>query len=239
MYGWVHMSVLYTGRVIILSDVRLFSYIYKCYAIFMKKIIPTIIIIALAAWAVYYFTVRSTPSVPVGGNITATSSDMNRYSSDTFGISFYYPDGYELSEAERGTAERGHYSIVLVRDEDRVPPVNGEGPTSITIDIYENNIDKQTLVGWLNNSSASNFKLSNGTYATTSVASVPAVTYAWSGLYEGKTTAFVHGTNIIALSVTHMSPDDSNLGVYDIIRTSLTLFSPRTGTSSPATSTPR
>jgi hypothetical protein len=189
----------------------------------MRKIIPTIIIIALAAWAVYYFTIRSTDSVPVDGTPTATSSDMQTYDNAARGISFVYPEGYVVSEEERGTGERGHYSIMLVRDEDRVPPVNGEGPTAITFDIYQNNIDKQSLVTWLNNSSASNFKLSNGAYASTTVAGQPAVTYAWSGLYEGKTVAFLHKDSIVALSVTYMNPDDSNLGVYDIVRTSLKL----------------
>jgi hypothetical protein len=200
----------------------------------MKKIISTIIIVALAAWGVYYFTIRSTSSVP--DSLTATSSDMQRYANGTHGISFLYPKNYEIIEGEKGTAERGHYSIMIVRHEDRVPPINGEGPTAITFDIYQNNIDNQSLVQWLDTSSASNFKLSTGTYATTSIASVPAVTYMWSGLYEGRTVAFLHNNNIVALSVTYMTPDDPNLGVYDIVRTSLEL-STGIATSTQATST--
>jgi hypothetical protein len=189
----------------------------------MKKIIPTIIIIALVAWGVYYFTIRSTSSLRGPGSLTATSSEMQTYTNDPYGISFMYPKNYKISEGEKGAKEQSHYAIVIVRDEDRVPPVNGEGPTAITFDIYRNATDTPSIDQWLNNSVASNYNLSKGTYATTTIAFVPAITYDWSGLYEGRTIAFLHHKNIVALSVTYLSADDQNLGVYDIIRTSLKL----------------
>ncbi|MFM2357970.1 MAG: hypothetical protein RJA61_707 [Candidatus Parcubacteria bacterium] len=141
---------------------------------------------------------------------------LKTYSSDTYGISFKYPKTYFLTEKlQVGSGERYHYTVMLVEDtefnrkllagEIKEPT---EGPVAITFDVYQNNLDKQSLLGWMNNSSASNFKLSDGTHSLVTVSGKEAVKYTWDGLYQGDTIAFLSGDNIIASSVTYMAPED-------------------------------
>jgi len=162
-----------------------------------------------------------------GGNLmnppAPQIAENNLYANGVYGISFQYPAGYVLTEREVGNAERGHYNITIVREEDATPPENGEGPTAITIDIYQNNIDNQTLIDWLTNTNASNFKLGDGAYASTTVNGTEAVSYRWSGLYEGETTAFLHDGNIIAVSVTYFTREDQIRADYYALLASLNL----------------
>ncbi len=135
------------------------------------------------------------------------------YVSDTFGIAFSYPEGYVMKEIDADTKERRHTTITLVRQEEQLPPENGEGPPGIALDFYQNDLDRMTLNGWLN-TAPSNFKLGSGAYASTTVAGIEAVQYRWSGLYEGETTAFLHKDNVVAVSVTFFSPEDELVAVY-------------------------
>lgn len=162
--------------------------------------------------------------------VTDTASQGCRrehaYNNSAYNISFTYPDGYVLTEGERGDAGGGHYVITLVRKEDASPRENSEGPTTITIDVYHGAVAQAPLLRWLSESNASNFKLSNGTYASTTVAGREAISYRWSGLYEGETTAFRNGGNIVTLSVTWMTPEDTNIPVYRELLRSLRLNDP-------------
>ena len=151
------------------------------------------------------------------------SGSTAHYENTLYGIAFDYPTGYILEEGERGDGHRAHYNIVLIRKEDSAPRENSEGPTAITFDLYQNDLDKQTLVGWLRGNNTSNYKLSNGTYASTSVDGREAILYRWSGLYEGETTAFLHKERIVAVAVTFITPEDENIGTYRSVLSSLRL----------------
>ncbi len=171
-----------------------------------------LVLIVAVAGVIVLVNKVSTPTPP---NTVAVA---HTYANQKYGITFDYPDGYVLQEGERGTTQRGHYAIVLTREEDSQVPENGEGPTGISIDIYQNNLDKQTLSSWLN-TSESNYKLGNGTIASSTVAGKEAVVYQWSGLYEGETTAFLHNDNVVAVSLTWLTPQDENIQVYrDLIK---------------------
>ncbi|OHA27461.1 MAG: hypothetical protein A3C06_03390 [Candidatus Taylorbacteria bacterium RIFCSPHIGHO2_02_FULL_46_13] len=123
----------------------------------------------------------------------------------TYGISFSYPDSYVLSEMDApGSGERAHHVIVLIRREDSPLPVDGEGPPAITIDVYQNNLDNQTTEGWIRNTSQSNFKLSEGRLASTTIGGLPALSYRWSGLYEGTTIALAQTNWVYVFSVTYL-----------------------------------
>lgn len=180
----------------------------------MWKMIMWVLILVVGVAGVIAITNRL--SGPTSGNGVLR---INTYTNDAYGITFDYPDGYVLQETERGNAERGHYWVTLIRTEDATPPENGEGPTAISIDIYQNNLDKQTLFDWLTGTNDSNYKLSDGASASTTVAGEDAVSYRWSGLYEGETTAFLRNDNIVAISVTYLTPQDVNITVYrDLIK---------------------
>lgn len=126
-----------------------------------------------------------------------------RYESAAYGFSFSYPEGYVLSESEVGS---GYHAIRLLREEDATPPEGGEGPTGVAVDVYQN--QASSLLEWMQTSSVSNYQLGNKAYEPTSVAGVPAFRYRWSGLYEGETVAFLLGGNVIAVSVTRLSPEE-------------------------------
>lgn len=183
----------------------------------MKPTILGIVIVLalLAAGAIFY-----------GGSALAPLPQAvveQSYTNDLYGISFAYPAGYVLTEGEVGTAERRHYFISIVRDEDAAPRENSEGPAAISFDIYQNDNDKQTLAHWLTSSNESNLKLGDGSYASTTVDTAEAARYSWSGLYQGETTAFLHKNNIVAVSVTYDAPSDEIRTAYAQVLASLHL----------------
>lgn len=150
----------------------------------------------------------------------------NSYVSETYGIAFEYPDSYVLEQGSRGNpgnSERSQYSIVLTRQEDFGPRVDSEGPTTITIDIYDNIPEATSLTKWLFGKNESNFKLSDGAIASTTIDGVEARTYRWSGLYEAETTAFIHNDRIIAVTVTYIAPTDANISVFRDLLASIEL----------------
>ncbi|MEK7063818.1 MAG: hypothetical protein AAB955_03985 [Patescibacteria group bacterium] len=174
----------------------------------MKKVFIGLGIVLLAAGAAYFIF-----EVEVSGA---------HYESAAYGISFRYPEGYLLSEAERGNAERFHYAIVMVRADEANPPIGGEGPRAVTIDVYQNNLDNLSLADWLD-TGQSNFKLGDGTKSAATVDGVDAIRYRWSGLYEGETTAFLHRGSIIAISATFFENTDEQYWVYEDLLKSIEL----------------
>jgi len=174
-------------------------------------------LIGLVLILLAYFLYQEAEKAPAVPDDTAQT-----YVSERYGVSFSYPEGYVLSEREAGDAHRGHYAITLVRAEEATPPQGGEGPTGITVDIYQNDIDQQTLVAWVTTTNGANFKLGDGTYASTTVAGQEAIRNQWSGLYEGETTTFVDGEQIIAVSVTRLLPEDHKVA-YALVLGSMEL----------------
>lgn len=173
-------------------------------------VLGIVIVIALiAAGAIFYAgsSFTSQPPQPVSA----------LYSNGVYGISFTYPTTYLLSEESRGAS----HHITLIREEDAVPVVGGgEGPISITIDIYPLPAGL-SLDAWVRGAPESNFALGPGTYDTVTLPGVEGVRYLWSGLYEGETVAFIHQEHVYALSVTFMSPADQIRIDFDTLLESL------------------
>lgn len=176
-----------------------------------------IVLVILVAAGIWMYA-----ETPANGSVFPTTE--KEYVNDTYGIAFSYPEEYVLTEAERGSAQRGLYVITLMRAEDLPPPVGGEGPPAIDISIYQNNLDTMSLDAWLRGTNASNFKLStNGFVASTTVDGTEAVAYSWSGLYNATTTAFIHKNNIVAVSGMYLMPDDEIIGTYEDLLDSIEL----------------
>lgn len=149
-------------------------------------------------------------------------ADSLQYSSTIYGLSFSYPSIYVLSEGDApGSGMREHHWIMLVREEDLPLPEGGEGPPAITIDMYQNNLDKQTTEQWIRNSSASNFKLGDGTLSTTTISDLPAISYRWSGLYEGTTIATAQPKWIYTFTVTYLEIGAPIVQDFVVIRDSV------------------
>ena len=148
------------------------------------------------------------------------------YANSVYGISFSYPAGCVLDEREAGNGERSRYVITLISGEALANiPQDGEGPPAITIDIFQNNLDKQKVEEWIRGNSFSNFKLSpDDALASTTVAGRDAYAYTWDGLYRGESTVFAHKDNIIMASVTYLSPEDAIRPDFFQILASLALY---------------
>lgn len=167
----------------------------------MNKIfIAILVVVVLGGLAYFMFKQTAAP---------APTANVNTYANETYGLTFDYPNYYRVDEREVGNGERGHWSVVLVDARLPEPPVGGEGPTTINVDIYQNNLDKQTVEEWVKNTNDSNFKLSpDGKLESFTFGGAPALSYTWDGLYRGETVAVAKGDYIYAFSVTTITPED-------------------------------
>ena len=183
----------------------------------MKMIPSALVFLIILGVGVYVFM-----SAPWERPATPPST----YANSIYGISFSYPDTYALQEREVGNGERYHYVITLI-DKGALAniPQDGEGPPAISIDIYQNDIEKQKIEKWIRGNGFSNFKLSpDGAISTTTVAALEAYAYTWDGLYRGESVVFAHRENIIMVSVTYLSPDDAIRSDFSNILASLALY---------------
>lgn len=187
----------------------------------MKLSVGIAVTVAVVATFILFFY-SNIFFAPIEEPVT-TSSGINLYANGTYGMSFPYKAEYLLSEGERGTLQSPHYAIVLTHEKDADLPLGGEGPTTISIDIYPNAPNPKSLEAWLVTQSESNFALSPGELVETMVSGEPALMYRWSGLYEGETTAVLHDGNVVLISVTYLSPDDQIVSDYQSLLLGLTL----------------
>ncbi len=194
-----------------------------------KKLFPLIAIVTLAALGSIFFVWKEKRADPILPSVFEPAN-AKEYKNDTYGIAFAYPHDYFLDEYDMGDAHRARRSIVLSEDNETNRAIREgrmmetEGTPSITIDIYQNNLDKQTVEEWVTGSAYSNFKLSDGTYEAVSVAGVPALHYFWDGLYRGESLVFAHKDNIIMLSGTYLEPTDRIRGDFGAVVQSFRLL---------------
>lgn len=175
-----------------------------------RLVITALIVLLIAGFAVYTLT-RPSVQEPTNQNSTTTvatstpATNTKTYSSAEYDISFTYPSSYVLSEQDApGSAQRAHHTITLIRAEDLPAPEGGEGPPAITIDIFQNTLDSQSAREWITNTSNSNYKLGDGTISSTTIGSRDALSYRWSGLYEGTSVVTATDDWVYMFSVTYM-----------------------------------
>lgn len=164
-----------------------------------------ILILVGAAWyALEQRAVRLGEKPPAGTGIRGE----NVYSVDEFKFSFAYPNTYHLEEYDLGNGERQHVSVAITDNDATIAP-DSEGPTAITVDVYQNDLDKLTSEQWITTTGDSNWKLATSPLERVEVGGKEALSYRWSGLYEAETTVFEHADNIIAVTVTFIAPEDA------------------------------
>ena len=160
-------------------------------------------------------------------NTVPQQVDTFPYMSDAYGITFDYPSTYTLTQSDVKDYENpknNHHAITIIETKSlEATPVNGEGPTSITVNIYPNSANEGVL-SWVKNMSQSNFNLSadKKTYDA-QVGGTGAVAYTWDGLYLGNSFALSHRGYIFVLSSTYITPEDSILGVFTEVLKSVQL----------------
>jgi hypothetical protein len=187
----------------------------------MKNFIMGVVVVGAVGGFVWWYAKRAEPARP--GPAPSFQDTQKTYTSDAYHITFQYPANYSLEEKNRGDAHRGHFAIILTEKTDNPPPQGGEGPPAITVDIYQNNLDKMPLLGWLKGTNESNFKLSNGEFSSTTISGASAVEYEWDGLYEAKNIAFVHKDFIYSFAVTHLTDSDQIIKDFDTLMSSVEL----------------
>src|SRR3989344_2985256 len=186
----------------------------------------------------YFFLALSALLLLLGAYLYTTSSDKSygdalvviasednghtlTFLSRPLKLSFSYPVAYNLSEFEVTSTLPNHPAIVLTPVSALPLPKDGEGPPTITIQIFPKSTDGQSLESWIATTTASNFQLLDGSLVPVTISGVPAVRYHWRGLYEGNTIAFIHGPNTILLSGMYLSPEDPIVSDYESLVSSL------------------
>lgn len=174
----------------------------------MKKIVVTILAVALAlgvGW--YFFSGYLVSKLDGTGGVSAPQEQMEQYSSED-GVQFQYPNRYELSSRTEGNAERQWDTLVLL-PKGYVPPVGGEGPPTISMSVFQNP-EGFSASEWVKGDARSNWKLTVDDRASKSmvVGGQPALWYHYSGLYETDSVAVAHKGKIFLFSVGWLEPQD-------------------------------
>lgn len=157
--------------------------------------------------------------------VPVVESDEKLYTNALYGISFRYPQAYVVKEQNSDSTHRVHDVVTLIHAEDANFGGEGgsDGPRAITLQFFQNNLDKQSARGFITGSSDSNYKLGDGIISTTTVAGYEALAYNWDGLYPGKSTVFLHGDTIVMASVTYNALSDRILDDFESIMRTLRL----------------
>ena len=193
----------------------------------MGKFIGFLVLLAFAVGLLYF--------VPVG-----KVSESKLYTSDVYGVSFSYPAKYFVIEADAVDGERAQYSIVLMEDtpENRAlisdPQSATEGPPTITIMLFQNNLDNYTTKRFIQDTNFSNFKLSDGVLATTTVDGEEGMRYSATGLYENTNVVIARPDLVYMFTAFYNAPNDAILADFEDILASVSFSktgSDRTPTS--------
>ncbi len=155
-----------------------------------KRIGLVVAVLAVLFVAYYAFSVYLVSKLDGTGGVHAPAETTQQYSSED-GVTFMYPDAYRLTSEKHTVGTTTWDSIVFV-DKNYVPPVNGEGPTAISMSVFENP-KGLTLEQWIKNEPQSNYKLSlDGTFTAGSIGGEPSLSYQYSGLYQFDAVAVLH-----------------------------------------------
>lgn len=182
------------------------------------KIVVSLLVLLVLAVGVY--VVGRGADTMQGAPIEQGVSEPGVYTSDARGISFVYPSNYFVVEHDLSTGERERYSVMLIED----TPGNralvsgevegAEGPTAITIEIFQNNLDNYDADLFIENVSESNFKLATSDTFGTVIGGELGIGYSWSGLYEGDSIVVARPDWVYMFSVTHLTPNDATIGEF-------------------------
>lgn len=167
----------------------------------MEKSILILIMLAVAATAGYFmFRIDAEKT---GEHI---ASQYATFSSSELGVAFKYrtgPSGYVLQESTPTDTENGLVrALVLVRTEDvaRGMPVGGEGPATMSVQVFTNT-KKQQSRAWADaHVQYSNINLKIGDVSEAVVGGAKAVRYMTDGLYRADTVVVAHGGYVYELS---------------------------------------
>lgn len=180
-----------------------------------------VVFVALGAYAVVAF--RAQEAQPqYSGN--AQDDNVASYSSSTLRLAFNYPDNYFLEEKDVSTPQRGRYAVILTEDteenrlvrEGKAP--GREGPVAITVDVFQNNLEKTIAETWVRSTNDSNYKLSpDGMLTSATVGSKEGVLYSWDGLYGARSVVVADDNFVYMFTVTYLGAEDQIIEDFEQI----------------------
>src|SRR3989344_2255286 len=160
----------------------------------------------------------------------ATENDLQMYTSETLGLQFLYLDRYFIAHESMMGGERNQYAIVLAEDtpENRAffsdTPSATETPPTITITVFQNNLDNYSTQSFFEGSNFSNSKLSYGNVANVLIGGEPALRYFATGLYENENVIVALPSYVYMFTAFFNAPSDDILVDFDTILKSVSFF---------------
>jgi hypothetical protein len=163
-----------------------------------------VVVVLGAGW--YFFSTYLVSKLDGTGGVQVPQTTLVQYGSEE-GVSFLYPNTYELSSRTDGNAER-EWDVLLLLPKGYVPPQGGEGPPAIAVSIFPNT-EGTGLEAWVKGDARSNYKLSStGALTAGVVGGEEALFYQHSGLYETDAVAVAKGGKIYLFSAGWLSGED-------------------------------
>lgn len=146
--------------------------------------------------------------------IKKSPNTLKTYSNSTYGVSFEYPDTYYITEQQLTDPRIATGVAVTLLEKGVTFPEFGDGPTAITLNIYNQALvdipNENPLDVWIRSSPFSNFKTATVVAPTqVTLASLDARTYTWDGLYPGTSVVTGNNKNIFMFSVTYNGQTDT------------------------------
>jgi hypothetical protein len=140
--------------------------------------ITVLLIVGVLAWLSY------SPEAKTGSlNYT--------YASENYGLSFVYPENYEIKESYISDPQAPRNAITLS---------DQSGGELIKIEIFSNSLSQTPLKAWIMQSPASLYGQSDGQLIEASIDGTPAYSYTLTGESQGKVTVFEHNGYIVSIS---------------------------------------
>jgi len=169
----------------------------------MKAILAIVGLVIVVGGGYYFWQNTAAPEAPE----PVVEVEDNEYHSAQYGLSFSYPDTYNMTEHDSGTGERMTHSIVLI-DKDFQPIPDSEGPPAIAVSIFENTEDL-SAEEWITGTSFSNYKLSTDeTLTPVTVGGKAGLLYTHSGLYETDAVVVVHNGRVYMFTAGWLTAND-------------------------------
>lgn len=188
-----------------------------------KKLLAALALLVVLIGIGVFLVLKNPAPAPI-----QTEHPVKTYSSAEYGLIFLYPQNYFFVEYDDTTGGVAHHAVVLYEDTKTARDIIGgkmpatEAPPAITVDIYDNAAGIATEK-WIRDTQESNFKLSrDGALTPVTLGGAPALSYTWSGLYEGRTIALSRQRRLYAFSVGMNTPDDRIVSDFSIVVNSAT-----------------
>lgn len=136
---------------------------------------------------------------------------LKRYESKALGIKFSYPRNYFVEEKNLSDGVR---AIILTEDTEENRLVREgkspgrDGPTAIMIVVHAHPVSTSTI-DWMKQDPSSNYHLAVDNFERRDFRGMDSILYVTDGLYFGDNIVIEINGNIIHMSVTYLTQEDS------------------------------